>query len=70
MRADKFQAQADAALKTPALTVTAQFDNKTETVTFARSGADVVASRTGEPGSATVDAMAFDELMKAIDAVK
>jgi hypothetical protein len=70
MRADKFQALADAALKTPALTVTAQFDNKTETVTFARSGTTVVASRIGEPGSASVDTMAFDELMKAIDAVK
>ena len=58
------------ALKTPALTVTAQFDNKTETVAFARAGATVVASRNGEPGSASVDAMAFDELMKAIDAVK
>jgi hypothetical protein len=70
LRADKFQAQADPALKTPALTVTAQFDNKTETVAFARAGATVVASRNGEPGSASVDAMAFDELMKAIDAVK
>ena len=71
LRADKFQPAADPALKTPALTVTAQFDsNKMETVTFARSGATVVASRTDESGSATLETMAFDDVMKAIDAIK
>jgi hypothetical protein len=71
LRADKFQPAADPALKAPALTVTAQFDsNKMETVTFARSGAMVVASRTDESGSATLETMAFDDLMKAIDGVK
>ena len=71
LRADTFQAQADAALKTPALVVNVRFDGgKMETVTFARSGSAVVASRADEPGSATTDGMAFDELVKAIDAVK
>ena len=71
LRADKFQPTADPSLKTPALTVTAQFDsNKMETVNFARSGGMVVASRTDEAGSATLDTMMFDDLMKAIDAVK
>ena len=71
LRADKFQPAADPALKAPALTVTAQFDsNKMETVNFARSGAMVVASRTDESGSATLETMAFDDLMKAIDGVK
>ncbi len=71
LRADKFQPAADPALKAPALTVTAQFDsNKMETVTFARSGAMVVASRTDESGSATLETMAFDDLMKAIDGEK
>jgi len=71
LRAGAFQSAAEPALKNPALSVTAQFDsNKTETVVFARSGAMVVAGRTDEPGSATVETMAFDELMKGIDALK
>ena len=71
LRADAFQAQADPALKTPALVVNASFDGgKMETVTIARSGSNVVASRPDEPGSATVAAMPFDELLKALDGVK
>jgi hypothetical protein len=71
LRADKFQSQVDPALKSPTLVVTARFDNaKTETVTLARAGTTVVAARADEPGSATVDAMAFDEMLKALDAVK
>ena len=71
LRADAFQAQVDPALKTPALVVNASFDGgKMETVTLARSGSGAVASRPDEPGSATVAAMAFDELLKALDAAK
>ena len=71
LRADKFQAQTDPALKVPVLTVNARFaSDKMETVTFARSGTTAVASRSDEAGSATVDMMAFDEVMKGIDAVK
>jgi len=70
LRADKFQAQPDPALKSPTLTVTTHFDNKMETVAFAKAGAMAVASRADEPGSATLDAMAFDEVMKALDGVK
>jgi hypothetical protein len=71
LRAGAFQSTADPALKTPALSVTARFDsNKMETVAISRSGAMVVAGRNDEPGSATVETMAFDELMKGIDAVK
>ena len=71
LRAEMFKPQADAALKSPALIVNTRFDNgKTETVTLARSEKMVVASRGDEPGSATVDAMAFDEVIKALDAVK
>jgi hypothetical protein len=70
LRADKFQTQPDPALKSPALTVTAHFDNKMETVAFAKAGTMAVASRADEPGSATLDAMAFDEVMKALDGVK
>jgi len=71
LRADTFQSQADPALKSPALVVNAGFDNgKAETVTLARSGNTVVASRVDEPGSATISVMAFDEVIKALDAVK
>jgi hypothetical protein len=71
LRADMFQSQADPALKSPALVVNARFDNgKTETVTLARTGNSVVASRADEPGSATVEVMAFDQMIKALDAVK
>jgi hypothetical protein len=71
LRANTFQPTADPALKSPVMTVTSQFDSsKTETVAFARTGTMVVASRGDEPGSATVETMAFDEVMKGIDGVK
>jgi hypothetical protein len=71
LRADSFQPVAHPSLKTPALTVVVRFDeNKTETVAFARSGSGVYASRMDEPGSARVDAAAFDEAVKAADAMK
>jgi hypothetical protein len=55
----------------PALTATVRFDEtKTETVTFGRSGTESFASRSDEPGTAILDAMAFDEVVKAIDALK
>jgi len=70
LHADKFQPTADAALKSPALTVAVQFDKKMETVNFAKTGTMAMASRADEPGSATLDVMAFDDVMKAIDGVK
>ncbi len=71
LRADAFQPMAHASLKTPVMTATVRFDdNKTETVTFARAGTEVYASRTDEPGSARVDATAFDDALKAVDALK
>jgi hypothetical protein len=42
----------------------------TETVTFARNGNAVIANRSDEPGSATVDMMAFNDAMTALDALK
>jgi hypothetical protein len=71
VRAQSFEAAAHASLRMPALTVTVRFDdNKTETVTFGRSGTDVFAGRADEPGTARVDAMTFDEAVKALDALK
>jgi hypothetical protein len=72
LRAQSFEATANAALASPALVTTVAFDqNKMETVTIARSGTDVVAARADEGGTAKLDAAgALDEVMKAIDAVK
>jgi hypothetical protein len=71
LRATSFEDKPDASLKNPALVVTFKFaDNKTETVTFGRAGANVFASRADEPGAAKLDAAPLDEAMKALDAVK
>jgi hypothetical protein len=71
IRAQLFQDRVDPALKMPTLVATLKQDNNMmETVTFARSGNAVLASREGEPGSATVEVMAFNDAMSAIDAVK
>ena len=71
VRAQLFQDRVDPVLKMPTLVATLKLDNNMmETVTFARSGNAVLASREGEPGSATVEVMAFNDAMTAIDAVK
>ena len=71
LRAMSFEDTPHASLKMPVLAVTIRFtDNKTETVTFGRSGADVFASREDEPGAAKVEGMGLDEALKALDAVK
>ena len=71
LRASSFEDQVHPSLKSPALVVTVSFgENKQETVTFARSGADVFASRPDEPGSAKVEGSGLDDVMKAIDALK
>jgi hypothetical protein len=71
IRAQLFQERVDPALKMPTLVATLKLDNNMmETVTFARSGNAVLASREGEPGSATVEVMPFNDAMSAIDAVK
>jgi hypothetical protein len=71
LRASSHDTAAPASLKTPQLTVTVRYDeNKTETVTFARDGQDVVAARSDEPGAARIMASSFDEAIKALDAVK
>lgn len=71
LQAQMFQPAAHASLKSPVITATVRFDeNKTETVSFGRSGTDVFASRSDEPGSARIDTTTFDEAMKAVDAMK
>ena len=71
VRAQLFQDRVDPVLKMPTLVATLKLDNNTtETVSFARNGNAVLASREGEPGSATVEVMPFNDAMTAIDAVK
>ena len=71
VRAQSFEATPNAALKMPAVTVTIRYDeNKNETVTLAKTGSDAFASRSDESGGAKVEASAYDEVMKAIDALK
>ena len=52
--------------------VTAKFDDgkKEERVVFGRVGADTFAVRAGEPGAARVDTAKFDEVIKALEAIK
>jgi hypothetical protein len=71
LQAQTFQPTAHASLKSPVLTAAVTFDDKkTETVSFGRSGGEVYGSRADEPGSARIEASAFDEAMKAVDAMK
>jgi len=71
IRAQLFQDRVDPVLKMPTLVATLKLDNNTtETVTFARNGNAVLANRADEPGSATVEVMAFNDTMTAIDALK
>ena len=71
LRAASFEDKPHPSLKSPALTVSLTYgENKQETVTFARMGTDVFASRPDEPGTAKVEGMGLDDVMKAIDAVK
>jgi hypothetical protein len=71
IRATSFEPATHPSIKMPALTATVRFDeNKTETVVFGRAGTDAFASRSDEPGTAVIDAMAFDEVVKAVDALK
>lgn len=71
VRAESFETTAHPSLKTPVVTITVSFDeDKSETVSFGRSGNDVYASRTDEPGSAVVLASVADEALKAVDELK
>jgi len=71
IRAQLFQDRVDPVLKMPTLVATLKLDNNTtETVTFARNGNAVLANRADEPGSATVEVMAFNDAMASLDALK
>jgi hypothetical protein len=70
LRAESFDVAAPASLKSPDLVAHVRYDEgKTESVSFARAGTDVVAGRTDEPGAARVMAESYDEAIKALDAL-
>jgi hypothetical protein len=71
LRAQSFESTSHPSLKSPVLAISATFDDKKmETVTFGRAGADVFGARADEAGTARLDAMAFDEAVKSLDALK
>jgi hypothetical protein len=71
LRADSFQPKAPPSLASPVAVVSVRFDeSKMESVSFGRSGNEVFAARSDEPGAAKVDAALFDEAMKAVDGLK
>ncbi len=59
-------------IEQPILTAVARFDDgkKQERVVFGKPGSDVYGSRAGEPGAAKLDSVEFDDVMKALDALK
>jgi hypothetical protein len=70
IRATSFVASsARTGLDTPAMTVTAKFDEgrKEDRVTFGKSGDTVYATRPDSPDAATIDATKFDAAIKAFD---
>ena len=70
LRAMSFaDAKTKTGLDSPSLTVYAKFDEgkKEERVMFAKSGSDVYAGRTGEPGAAKVNPTEYDEVIKKLD---
>jgi hypothetical protein len=72
LRASSFVATRDhTGLDKPELTVSVKYEGnqKQETVTFSREGADVYAARTDQPGAAKLDADAFSSALKALDAL-
>lgn len=70
LRAVSFEPGTHPTLKAPALTVTAAFASRTETLTFGREGADATAARADEPGYIRLDANAFDDAVKSLDVLK
>ncbi len=75
LRAAMFTDRPDPSLRTPALSVTARFGQnkdevRMETVSLARAGSMVVASRPDEPGGMNIEGAGFDEIMKALDTLQ
>ena len=70
LRAQSFNATSTAASAQPSLVVSASYDtDKFERGRFFRNDKEALAIRDGEPGVAVLDATAYDESVKALDAV-
>jgi hypothetical protein len=71
LRAQSFSGtEAATGLQQPALIVGVSYDQgKFERVRVGRSGGEVFAAREGEPGAARLDVSAFDEAVRALDAL-
>jgi hypothetical protein len=75
LRTASFEQRQDPALRSPVLTASATFgqnkdENRMETVTLARSGDAVVASRPDEPGTLRIEGMGLNEVLTALDSLK
>ena len=58
-------------LDKPEMTIAIKYgDGKEERVTFARSGSDGFAERSGSPGAATVETATLDSIVKSLDDIK
>lgn len=54
-------------IESPVLTVKAKYEGKEERVMFGRSGDNVYASRSGDPGAAQIEANDLNDVNKALD---
>lgn len=71
LRAQSFEPVQPAALKFPEVTVSVRFEqDKTESVSLGRSGADVFAARADEPGAAKLETTPYEDAIKALDALR
>ncbi|HXG88302.1 MAG TPA: DUF4340 domain-containing protein [Vicinamibacterales bacterium] len=67
LRAQSFKV---AGAEKPALLISANYDGgKTEQVQIVNTSTEAVAARNGEPGVAVLDPLAYEELVKALDAL-
>jgi hypothetical protein len=69
LRAQSFTAEGATGLDKPLLTVSASYDQgKFERVRIAKPAVDAFGAREGEPGAAKLDAVAYEDLITALDA--
>jgi len=70
LRAQSFKDAKGTSIEKPALTVSASYGSgKFERVQFAKTAAEAVGSREGEPGVGVLDTTAYEDMIKALDAL-
>jgi hypothetical protein len=73
LRAQSFAAPAvKTGIEKPSATAFVRYDDgkKEERVSFSRTTTDVYAARAGDPGAAKIDGIEFEDVLKALDALK